>query len=351
VRTHYLTVAPPPSQTVTRQWVRSDQVRFDFDFTPGVAGNPDGAVLLDSNAGGGTQLAVMTDDFFVTTIEPNSVPPNRTDTDARGFQRDVTGLYGGGLLLADTDNNDQVSAIYELRDTTTGATYRAIYGPENWSIRRYGDLAIAASGPLGGRIFVTETLSGEVQEVNEHGVHSTWATGFAGVDSLSISPNGESMYVGDLNGVWIIRPAGSDPGPAVLCTDPSVPSGTPLTGLPVASLRLILNEPIEFQNSDISILNSVGQAVPFDASGSGSQFIIVGLGQPLVGDTYTVTVLDSVVSTTSGLPLDGNNDGIAGGDYVFAVTHVNRDADLDADGDVDMVDFQDFQQQFTGPLP
>lgn len=71
-------------------------------------------MLLDRNLTNGTTLARMDTDYQVTVVAQNSVPPGRTDTDVWGMQRDVTGLYGGGILLADTDDNDQ-RAIYELR--------------------------------------------------------------------------------------------------------------------------------------------------------------------------------------------------------------------------------------------
>lgn len=210
---------------------------------------------------------------------------------------------------------------------------------------------MSGGGVFGGMIYVTERLTDEIQTVDPNGLHSTWASGFVGIDSLSISPDGDSMYVSDLNGVWLIRPAGSEPGPVALATDPSTHNGGSLTGPAVTSMRVIFNEPVAFDDADVTITNAAGQPVGFDASGSGSQFMIIGLAEPLVGDTYTVTVADTVTAVANGQPLDGDNDGIAGGDYVFELRHVDRDADLDADGDVDVDDFEDFQQQFTGPLP
>ena len=105
-----------------------------------------------------------------SSVQP-SVPAGRIDTDVWGMQRDVTGLYGGGILLADTDDNDQRSAIYELRDVMTGGAYRTI-ASVNWNTRRYGDLAIAAAGDFGGVVYITETLSNQIQQVAPDGTHT-----------------------------------------------------------------------------------------------------------------------------------------------------------------------------------
>ena len=353
--THYMTI--PSLGVVTQRWERTDAVWFDFDFSTGQAGNGVGAVLMDVLLTSGTQLAAMNTGFDVTVTNSNSIPAGRTDTDVVGVYRDVTGLYGGGILLADHDpNTDAKTAIYELRDVLAGGSYRAIFGPVDSDTKQYGDLAIAASGSFGGVIYITETLTEEIQQVATDGTHTSWATGFVGIDSLSISPDGESMYVGDLNGVWLIRPEGNVPGPAVLATDPSASGGTVLGGSPVNALRVIFTEPVTFEDTDLTITDGDGQPVGFDASGSGSQFMIIGLAAPLSGDTYTVTVADTVVSATTGQPLDGDSDGIAGGDAVLSFTHACTGDIADDFGTVGadgMVSFGDFLALLglIGPCP
>jgi hypothetical protein len=324
---------------------------YDFDFGIGVNGTDPGLSLLDTNLGNGTRLAILDESYTLNATSANSVPSGRTDTDTQGLRRDSTGRYGGGLLLADTDDSDLVSAVYGLTNVEDGGVYREISSPVPWTGRRYGDLDIVEGGVFGGVAYVTETITNEIQTVEPNGVHTTWATGFVGIDSLAISPDGNSMYVGDLNGIWLIRAAGSEPGPTVLSHDPSTLSGGALTGNPPTSFRVIFHEPVIFADADVAVTNVAGQAVQFDASGSGSQFMIIGLAEPLENDTYTVTISDSVVSAATGQALDGDNDGIAGGDYVFSLTHTGREADLDADGDVDLKDFVRFQAAFSGPLP
>ena len=322
---------------------------YDFSFTDGSAGNPIGIVLLDADADDGTSLAVMGSDYAPVQVQNDSVPPGRSDTDVVGFALDVTGLYGGGLLLADTDaNSDELTAIYELRDTASGGVYRAIAGPVDSDSRQYGDLGIVAAGPFGGVIYVTETLTDEIQQVSPDGMHTTWATGFVGVDSLSITPDGGSMYVADTNGVWLIRPLGSEPGPALVAHDPSASGGTALCGDPVASVRLIFSEPVSFTAGDVTVLDGNGNPVGFDASGSGSAFMILGLASPLEADTYTVTVADTLVSVATGQALDGDSDGVAGGQAQVSLTHRCPADPAPPYGLLDLTDITTFIEAFTG---
>ena len=344
--TVYLTIAP--GGQVTQRWIAgasNNQLMYNFDFSDGSAGNPLGAVLLDLNATNGTTLSRMDTNYQVTLVAQNSVPPGRTDTDVWGMQRDVTGLYGGGILIADTDDNDQRSAIYELRNVMTGGTYRTISNV-HWNTRRYGDLAIAASGDFGGVIYITETLSNQIQQVATDGTHTTWASGFTGLDALAISHDGMSMYAADQSGIWLIRATGTLPGPVILATDPSIPASSHLTGGPVASARIIFNEAVSFLPSHVSITNSSGQDVGFAASGSGSQFMLLSFAQPLNADTYTVTISDAVLSVATGEPLDGNNDGTSGGDAVVTFKHFCL-ADTNTDRVLDFFDVQAFLNAYS----
>ncbi len=333
----------------------ANAVVYNFDFADSNA--PFSAVLLDTDLGGGTRLSTLDSSFGITDVNGNSFPTGRSDTDAQGFKRDLSGLYGGGFLIADTDtNNDALTAIYELNDVSSGGTYRLIGSTVPVGVRRYGDLGIAASGSFGGVIYITERLTDEIQQVAPDGTHTTWATGFVGIDSLSISPDGESMYVADLNGVWLIRPEGNEPGPAVLATDPSASGGTVLGGSAVDALRVIFTEPVTFDDTDVTITDGDGQPVGFDASSSGSQFMIIGLAEPLSGDTYTVTVADTVVSAATGQPLDGDSDGVAGGDATLTFTHACTGDIADDFGFIGpdgMVSFGDFLALLglIGPCP
>lgn len=323
--TVYLTI--DPQGNVSEKWSHGDgddPIAYDFEITPGGTGFPIGATLLDINLeGGGTALAAMDTNFTVTVLESNSHPPGRSDTDVRGFRRDVTGLYGGGILLADTDaNTDQKTALYELRDVLGGGQYRLIGSEVSHHSRYYGDLAVSSTGVFGQVAYITDDVSEEIQQVDPAGTHTTWATGFNEVDSLAISHDGASMYVADSTGLYLIRESGTEPGPVVLCHSPSTPERSPMTRDPVVSFRVLFSEPVSFTPSDIAITNDQGQAVGFLASNSGTKSMLVDLAAPLFDDTYTVTLLDSIHSVAAGTALDGDRDGAAGGHFQFQLAHL-----------------------------
>ena len=346
--TIYVTIDSDAS--VSTRWEiggSGDQRAYDFVLVADAGDGQPGAILLDGDGSNGTSLALMSDEFVVTVVDADSNPTGRTDTDVWGFQVDRTGLYGGGVLLTDSDTDDNVTALYELFDVDALDPYRLIGVTSTTSQRFYGDLDIADSGPFGGVVYVTEQISDQIQQVAPDGTHTTWATGFVGIDSLSISPDGESMYVADLNGVWLIRPEGNEPGPVLVAYDPSTPSGNAIAGPPITSARLIFSEPVSFTDGDVMITDGAGGSVAFDASGSGSQFMIIGFAEPLESDTYTITVADSLTAVATGQALDGDNDGVAGGVAQVVLTH-RCDADpAEPYGLLDLSDVTRFVERFV----
>lgn len=339
------------SGQATLRWTTGRDLNYDFEYLAGPGAEPFAMVLLDGDAGGGTRLATMDQAYTLTTRSTNSVPSGRTDTDVDGMARDVSGLYGGGLLLADSDcNTDNWSGVYELNNVAGGGTYRLIGDLRRCADRNLNDIDVADQGIFGNQVFVTEGVSDQVQAIDPDGTYRAWATGFANVRALSIAPDGESMYVSDSFGVWLIRESGIEPGPVVIETSPSVPSGSLLTGGPVTSLRIIFNEPVDFTDADVTITDMDGDPVAFDASGSGSQFMLIGLGEPLDGDTYTVTIDDAVRSVATGEALDGDRDGVAGGDALLEFAHACA-ADFDGDGSLTLFDFLAFQNAFDAGCP
>ncbi len=322
----------------------SNVFAFDFDFVSDFGGLT-GAKLLDGCSTGGTALAQMDTSYTFVVEQTNSVPAGRNDTDVRGMQRDLTGAYGGGILLADSEDEYELTTLWELRPDNT---YRIIGSAVPWTERFYTDLAVVAAGVHSGVVYVNESVSDSIQQVDPNGVHTPWATGFINIDSLSISPDGQSMYVSDATGIYLIREQGEEPGPTVIARTPDTHAGGALVGPPITSIRLVFSEPVVFDSNDVTVTNSAEESVTIGISGSGSQFMLISLGTPLSEDTYSIGVTDSVVSASSGLPIDGNEDGLAGGDYASSLTH-GRQADLDRDGDVDLEDLLLFQAAFTGP--
>ncbi|MEM1186365.1 MAG: hypothetical protein AAGI53_15360 [Planctomycetota bacterium] len=327
-----------------------DERAYDFVLTSDLGDGSPGAVFLDRDGTDGTSLATMGAGFSLTEQTPDSNPFGNNDTDVEGFREDPIGIYGGAFLLADSDCNSSTSpdsTLWSLSDPLTGGAYSDIASPVACTLRRYGDLDIVAAGPFGGVIYITEQVSNEIQQVAPDGTHTTWATGFAGIDALSIAPDGESMYVADLNGLWLIRPDDDEPGPAILAADPSSPAGSPITGDPLSSARVIFTELVTFTDTDVTITDRIGGPVAFNVSGSGSQFMIIGFAQPLFNDEYTITISDTLTSVGTGQPLDGDNDGVAGVDAILTIQHRCAADASDPPFLYDLSDVDAFIQAFT----
>lgn len=330
---------------------------YDFEFD-GSSATPQ-IVFLDRNSSNGTRLATLSSDYDYNLRNNNSFPLGRSDTDVVGLRFDVTGLYGGSLILADSDCNELVprSAIWSLSNVATGGVYSAIANPVPCSQRVYGDLDIAMSGRFGQIVYVTDTLSNQVQRVLPDGTHITWATGFTGIGSLSISPDGESMYISDENGIWLIGAEGNLPGPTVLAQNPNTPPGSPMSGAPVTAAQIVFSEPVVFSSSDLTVVDRLGSPVGFDLSGSGSQFMVLGFAQALLNDVYTITIMDTTASLVNGRSLDGDNDGLAGGNAVLVLEHIGPVAppfcsgDADASGVVDFADIVSVLQRWLAVCP
>jgi len=128
--------------------------------------------------------------------------------------------------------------------------------------------------------------------------------------------------------------------------EPWVENGDVHTGESgIDSLRLLWSERVIFDNSDVSVTDANDISVPFSVSGSNSKFMIIVFGKTLLNDKYTITIHDSVVSVATGASIDGDNDGLAGGDAVIVMEHRERH-DSDNDNDIDMFDFADLADKW-----
>lgn len=166
---------------------------------------------------------------------------------------------------------------------------------------------------------------------------------------------GASTLIGNTGaqtGVGLALATGSAAGPRVICRSPSSPGDVFADNQGISQCKIVFSERVGFDINAVSV-TSDSQMVPIDGiAGDGSTVMLLNFSSaPLQEATYTVVLHDSIQAVTTGAALDGDADGVAGGDYVFTLTHTSRDADLDSDGDVDIDDFGEFQQQFTGPLP
>jgi hypothetical protein len=323
----------------------NERVWLTFDFTDGEGGYTPGCYLEDIHHTGGTNYYYMDTDFILEKLHDNLLPEDRTDMDIWAIEFDRTGLYGSYLTIADSDgNHDQLAAIYQL---LPDLQWRTLSEPIDTSIRYYGDISFSTGGAFGKMLYVTDCITNTVMTVDPNGTHEVFAENFIDVNSIAIDAGGNFMYVSDQNGIWKITPDAPElRGPQIVMQEPKVPADDVFTGESgVATVRLLWDEAVEFSDADIEILNQNSELVPFNALGSGSEFMIVTFGEKLLNDIYTITIRDTVVSAAAGDAIDGDADGLAGGAAVIIMEHRQR-PDLENDNDIDMNDFARFADRW-----
>ena len=326
-----------------------DPLCMRFDFSTGAGGYLAGAYLEDRHASNGTSLYHMDTDFTVALLSQDLLPLGRTDLDVAGMEFDPTGVYASYLTMADSDpDHDDMAVIYQL---LPDLSWIELASPVTTAVRYYRDMAFSPDGSFGEVLYVTDYVSDAIMAVGTNGVHSVFASGFYGVESITVSGDGEHMFVSDASGVHRIRTVTTEIGPALVMREPWVAGDDVHTGSSgVGSVRLLWSERVLFDNSDLSVTNGDAEPVPFSVSGSNSCFMIIAFGEVLLNDEYAITISDSVISAETGAAIDGDNDGLAGGDAVLIMEHRNT-CDSDQDGDADLKDYAAFQAAFTGPLP
>lgn len=73
--------------------------------------------------------------------------------------------------------------------------------------------------------------------------------------------------------------------------------------------------------------------------------MIITFNITLFADKYTITIHDSVVSTATDNAINGDNNGVVGGDYIFTMEHRERH-DSDNDNDIDLIDLAAFSKKW-----
>jgi hypothetical protein len=219
---------------------------------------------------------------------------------------------------------------------------------EQWVVEGFdasGALVSSLTSPRGTSDF--EPLDGE-----------PWTFALVGVDLTKV----RIRYIGNATGVGLafnnFNATTAIPGPTLLTHQPDLPVNDP-AGVPAA--RLYWSEPVTVSPADVVVVthDAIGQPVPFTVGGSGTRVTTItftggpggpdtGAPFPLTLGAYDLIVRDSAPASANNAPIDGDGDGVAGGDAFVVVTHVCR-ADLaDPPGVLDLSDINAFVESFVG---
>jgi len=318
-----------------------NKLLFMLDFTAGTIDYAAGCYLADYAYAHGTSFYHLDTDYQLTNLTNNVLPANRFDLDPRGMEFDRTGNYNEYLTIADGDDtHDDVSAIYQLEPNVPGPDFvwSTFVEPNNVDTIFYQDMCFSTGGSFGESLYVTDSVSETVMIVEPNGVHTVFASGFIDIQSVTISEDGECMYVSDSNSIHRIRSQVNQPGPTIVMQEPALANGGVFTDPNgIMSLKLSWSEALIFNNSDVSILDELSQPVEFSVCGSGSDFMIIVFERPLLYDKFIITIADTVVSEKRAIAIDGDGDELAGGDAVIVMEHRLRE-DTDNSNRVDIFD-------------
>jgi len=188
--------------TVASFGTKTNPMAMHFDTARNSAQFPDGMYLLDADNAAGAAMYYLQAGGAPTLLASDVRPSGRTDLDPRGFELAPTGLYGQFAVVADSDDDDAVSAIYQWKGNLTVGELAA---PVRIDSREFGDMAFSPGGVFGDRLYVTERLSKKVLSVSYRGQFTDFASGFDDVQSVSVGSGGDHMFVSDANGIYHIQ--------------------------------------------------------------------------------------------------------------------------------------------------
>ncbi len=180
---------------------RKDPVTLNFEVSDGERGYKAGLYLQDRNLVGGSTMVHLSPDLRLEVIGKNFLPKGRRDLDVRGMRFDPNGLYSSMLFLADADDHDKVSGIYLLDDRLR---WTEVVRPEPLKSVSYGELAFGTGGTFDLALYAVERVKGRVVQISPSGGSSDFVTGFRSPSSITISADGEAMYVSDAEAIYRI---------------------------------------------------------------------------------------------------------------------------------------------------
>lgn len=235
---------------------------------------------------------------------------------------------------------------------TVISSHYIIYDPPGSSTTIEGNVTVDAN--VIGVIFNTETLNDSdflgIPTTNYLNPSLRGFEASAGDAATIVDPNTVFFHLsagtpGDYARIITISDS-ANRGPQFIMRSPQVVvDGVHTNEDGIGSVRLLFDEPLVFDSDDVSIINEKGNVVTAFSTGSGSEFIVITFNDVLLADRYTVTVRDTILSAVSGAAIDGDNDGNAGGDYVFTMEHRERH-DSDNDNDIDLVNLSELAEKW-----
>ena len=177
----------------------------------------------------------------------------------------------------------------------------------------------------------------------------TWVPAESGYRVISIKATDDLGVAFQIFQVYVADDAPNDP-PTVTSFSFTATDNPPVTW--DAALAVHFSEDIDVSPSDVTVLNEQAQSVPLAGfSYSPSQHALTLQVHDLsFGVNYTLILL-STITDLSGNPLDGDGNGVGGDSYQTQFSHqYNPDpGDLDGDGVVDIDDFVILSDCLIGP--
>ena len=297
-------------------------------------------------------------------VDGDGVPETAAVFEAVGSD-DITGFTGVGpdgpsALFADQLGLFFLRSLSALNDSSPVGVLVAEYsapvpglsgeiwdidGPEQWEVRAFR---------------AGETTPTAVQISPEGGLGSEpWVfsladpgPGFSRLEIEHIGTRPNSQLGLAFNN---FRASESVPGPELLV---STPASEQCNIEGVGEVTLYFTEPVVIGDDDVSVVTGDAAALPVRTQviNSGSNIVTVrfrsvpGGNQqvgavPLIDNDYVVTIADRARALSNNVPIDGDQDGIAGGDAVLTVSHRLR-VDFDGNRVIDFFDVLEFLAQF-----
>lgn len=274
-----------------------------------------------------------------TNLEGLSVPalpPGRQDIDTRDLSLIDAREYPAGILVADHDDEENLTAIYIL-ETDETPEWRTLVPTVPATQREWLGVDEIAFPGFEQRVIATDRIGGTVSLVSPDGDLTTVASGFLNLGKVATDASTGQVYLRATGGVYRLRPDGLAGGPRVLATIPTNGLPDPIrsdSAIPVVTI--VLSEPVSADPVDIEVSAESGTNYQFVLFGSETQTLSLQLVPPLSDDSLEIVIGDGVVAL-DGRALDGDGDGIVGGAWIGEIEH-RLASDVDGSGEVGFED-------------